>query len=117
MTHRTGRQGRNYSRAGLGPGWAGNAGVSQISHPSRRYSGVDSDRDPRGTWGTGAPASAGFMPERHVYLETHPGSGYAFAGPRPASSGVDPSRIGYTFSGSGDDIDVSRVSTRRFRGD
>jgi len=72
MTHKTGRLGRRYSRAGMG--------------------------DPRGTWGSGVPASAGFMPEQQPILE---GDGYVFAGPRPASSGVY------------DDADVSQVSVGR----
>jgi len=75
MTIKTGRSGRRYSRAGM---------------------------DPRGHWGAGVPASAGFMPERQPILE---GDGYVFAGPRPASSGVP------------DDVDVSQVSVgRRYGG-
>jgi len=40
MTYRNGRQGQRYNRAGMG--------------------------DPRGRWAAGAPASAGFVPERGV---------------------------------------------------
>lgn len=53
MTRRYGRQGRKYNRAGL--------------------------PDPRGHWGTGVPASAGFMPEKAVQLV----DGRAFAGGSP----------------------------------
>lgn len=55
--------------------------------------------DPRGEWGTGVPASAGFMPELQPHLQ---GDGYVFANTRPASSGVDVSRVsvGRRFSGA-----------------
>lgn len=63
MTYKTGRLGRKFSRAGV--------------------------MDPRGHWGTGVPASAGFMPERSPILQ---GEGYVFAGACPEGTklvGVD----------------------------
>ncbi len=60
MTHKIGRLGRRFARS-----------------------------DPRGHWGAGVPASAGFMPEQPVILE----------------------RTGHTFAQtSADDVDVSRVA-------
>ena len=70
MTHRTGRFGRKFARS-----------------------------DPRGHWGTGVPASAGFMPEEPVILQR---SGHTFAQTSPDDVVV--SRVdvtgGYSFSGS-----------------
>jgi hypothetical protein len=59
MTHTTGRFGRRFARS-----------------------------DPRGHWGTGVPASAGFMPEEPVILER---SGHTFA--QTSSNDVDVSRV------------------------
>lgn len=58
MTRRYGRQGKKYNRSGL--------------------------PDPRGTWATGVPASAGFVPEQPVQV----------VAPGPASTGMKLSRQG-----------------------
>lgn len=77
LGHQTGRR---FGVPGFVPGqtgWAGQAGVAQIPHPSRRYAGGE-DIDPRGHWAAGVPASAGFRPQEPVVLQ-----GRTYSGPLP----------------------------------